>query len=82
MDECLARFDRFVGKLKEQRSIARNREEAEAGRKKDLIQKERFRRRMEEEVKIEEMNMGMKTKDFKFSNIFGIRLKLKSIKFK
>ena len=37
---------------------------------------------MEEEVKIEEMNMGMKTKDFKFSNIFGIRLKLKSIKFK
>ena len=24
---------------------------------------------MEEEVKIEEMNMGMKTKDFKFSNI-------------
>ena len=60
----------------------RNREEAEAGRQKDLIQKERFRRRMEEEVKIEEMNMGMKTKDFKFSNIFGIRLKLKSIKFK
>ena len=82
MDERLARFDRFVGKLKEELSIARDREEAEAGRKKDLIQKERFRRRMEEEVKIEEMNMGMKTKDFKFSNIFGIRLKLKSIKFK
>ena len=35
---------------------------------------------MEEEVKIEEINMGMKKKDFKFSSIFGIRLKLKSIK--
>ena len=82
MDERLARFARFIGKLKEELSIARDRQEAEAGRKKDLIQQERFRRRIEEEVKIEEMNMGMKKKDFKFSSIFGIRLKLKSIKFK
>ena len=82
MDERLARFARFIGKLKEELSIARDRQEAEAGRKKDLIQQESFRRRIEEEVKIEEMNMGMKKKDFKFSSIFGIRLKLKSIKFK
>ena len=44
-----------------------DREEAEARRKEDLIQEERFRRRMEEEVKIEEMKMEMKKKGFEFS---------------
>ena len=61
------RPDGFVGKLKEELSIASNREEAEARRKEDLIQEERFRRRMEEEVKIEEMKMEMKKKGFEFS---------------
>ena len=65
LDERLARFDGFVWKLKEEPSIASDREEAEA-RRKDLIQKERFRR-MEEEVKIEEMKMEMKKKGFEFS---------------
>ena len=32
-----------------------------------MIQEERFRRRMEEEVKIEEMKMEMKKKGFEFS---------------
>ena len=36
LDERLARFDRFVGKLKEELSLARYREEAEARREKDL----------------------------------------------
>ena len=67
LDERLARFDEFVGKLKEELSIASDREEAEARRKEDLIQEERFRRRMEEEVKIEEMKMEMKKKGFEFS---------------
>ena len=44
-----------------------DREEAEVRRKEDLIQEERFRRRMEEEVKIEEMKMEMKKKGFEFS---------------
>ena len=67
LDERLARFDGFVGKLKEELSIASDRKEAEARRKEDLIQEERFRRRMEEEVKIEEMKMEMKKKGFEFS---------------
>ena len=67
LDERLARFDGFVGKLKEELSIASDREEAESRRKEDLIQEERFRRRMEEEVKIEEMKMEMKKKGFEFS---------------
>ena len=67
LDERLARFDEFVGKLKGELSIASDREEAEARRKEDLIQEERFRRRMEEEVKIEEMKMEMKKKGFEFS---------------
>ena len=67
LDERLARFDEFVGNLKEELFIASEREEAEARRKEDLIQEERFRRRMEEEVKIEEMKMEMKKKGFEFS---------------
>ena len=67
LDKHLARFDGFVGKLKEELSIARDREEAETRRKEDLIEEERFRRRMEEEVKMEEMKMEMKKKGFEFS---------------
>ena len=40
LDERLARFDNFVGKLKEELSIASDREEAEARPKEDLIQEE------------------------------------------
>ena len=53
--------------MKEELSIASDRKEAEARRKEDLIEEGRFRRRMEEEVKIEEMKMGMKKKGFEFS---------------
>ena len=67
LDESLPRSDRFVGKLKEKLSIASDREEAETRRKEDLIQEERFRRRIEEQVKIEEMKMEMKEKGFEFS---------------
>ena len=61
------RRDGFVGKLKEELSIASNREEAEARRKEDLIQEERLRKRMEKEVKIEEMKMETKKKGFNSS---------------
>ena len=61
------RPDGFVGKLKEELSIASNREEAEARRKEDLIQEERFRTRMEKEVKIEEMKLETKKKGFNSS---------------
>ena len=69
LDERLARFDGFVGKLKEESSIASDIEGAEARRKEDLIQEDsgRFRKRVEEEVKIKEMNMEIKKKGFEFS---------------
>ena len=64
LDERLARFNRFVGKLKEKLSIESDREEAEARLKEDLIQEKSFRRRMKEELKTEEMKMEMKKKGF------------------
>ena len=66
LDERLARL-MFFGKFKKELSIASDREEAEARRKEDLIQEERFRRRMEEEMKIEEMKIEMKKKGFEFN---------------
>ena len=66
LDEGLARFDGFIEKLKKDISIASDREEAETRWKEDLILEERFRRRMEEETKIEEMKMKMKKKGFEF----------------
>ena len=62
LDERLARFNRFVGKLK--LSIESDREKAEARLKEDLIQAESFRRRMKEELKTEERKMDMKKKEF------------------
>ena len=67
LDKRLARFDGFVRELKEVLFIASEREKAEARRKEDLIQEERFRRRKEEEVKIEEVKMEMKKKGLEFS---------------
>ena len=67
LDEGLARFDGFVGKLKEDLSIASDREEAEAKPNEDLILEERFRRRMKQEAKIEQMKMEVKKNGFELS---------------
>ena len=64
LNKCLARFDRLVGKLNQELSIASYSEGAETRRKDDLIQEERFRRRMDEEMKIQEMKMEIKKKEF------------------
>ena len=53
--------------MKEEFIIVSGRDEAEARRKEDLIQEERYRRRTEEELKKEEMKMQMKKKGFEFS---------------
>ena len=53
--------------MKEEFTIVSERDEAEARRKEDLIQEERFRRRTEEELKKEEIKMQMKKKGFEFS---------------
>ena len=67
MDEGLARFDGFVGKLKDGLSIASDRQEEEAKLNEDLILEERFRRRMKEEVKVEQMKMEAKKNGFELS---------------
>ena len=72
LDERLAGFDGFVGKLKEELSTASDREEVEARSKEDLIQEEKLRRRIEEEVKIAEMKMEMKKK--MVLNLVGMKL--------
>ena len=61
------RLDGFVEKLKKELSIASERQEVEARHKEDLIQEERVRRRMEEEMTIEEIKMEMKKKGFQIS---------------
>ena len=53
--------------MKEEFTIVSERDEAEARRKEDLIQEERYRRRTEEELKKEEMKMQMKKKGLEFS---------------
>ena len=67
LDEGLARFDGFVGKLKDGLSIASDRQEEEAKLNEDVILEERFRRRMKEEVKIEQMKMEVKKNGFELS---------------
>ena len=67
LDELLVRFDGSAEKLKEELSIASDREEVGTRRKEDLIKEERFRRRMEEDVKREEMKTEIKKKDLEFS---------------
>ena len=74
--------------MKEELTIGSEREEAGARRKEDLIQEERFRRRMEEELKIEEIEMEMKKKGFEFSRYEivksdeKVRVKLPKLKMK
>ena len=67
LDEGLARFDGFVGKLKDGLSIASDRQEEEAKLNEDLILEERFRRRMKEEVKVEQMKTEVKKNGFELS---------------
>ena len=66
LNDCLPRFDGFIRNLKKGLTIVSERDEAEARQKQDLIQEERFRRRMEDE-KIEEIKMEMKKKGFEFT---------------
>lgn len=60
IDEPLARFDGFIGKLKKELSTASDKERVQARWKEDLIHEERFQKRIEEEMKIEEMKMEVK----------------------
>ena len=73
LNEGLARFDKFVRKLKDKFSIASGREDAETRWTEDLVQEERFKRRVKVEVKIEKMKMEMKFPKLKITKFEEVR---------
>ena len=69
VDECLSitnekmeRYQELVDRLKGCLEDPRQQKVAEIGKKEDEMQEERFKRKMEEELKIEEMKPEMKKK--------------------
>ena len=58
----MARFDDFVSKLEKSVKRLNDGEQAETRSKVDQEQKENFRRRYEEEMRLEEMRMEMRKK--------------------
>ena len=67
LDQRVPRFDGFVGKLKGNFLLQVIKRKQRQDEKEDTMQKEMFRRRMEEVVKIEEITMEMKRKGFEFT---------------
>ena len=64
MEEKMARFDDVVGRLKSAISNVEKKEEIKAKHEENIIQEEMFRRRMQEELKIQEMKLQMKSKEY------------------
>ena len=65
MEEKVARFDDVVDRLKSAISNAEKKEEIKAKHEENIIQEEMFRRRMQEELKIQEMKLQMKSKSMR-----------------
>ena len=63
MEEKMAHFDNVVYRLKSSISNGEKKEEAKAKHEENIIQ-EMFRRRMQEELKIQEMKLQMKSKEY------------------
>ena len=61
--EKMERYQELVDRLKGYLEDLREKKEAEIRKKEDKIQEEGFRRRIEEELKIEEMKLEMKKKN-------------------
>ena len=62
-NEKMERYRELVDRLKGCLEDLREKKEAEIRKKEDEMQEERFKRRMEEELKIEEMKLEMKKKN-------------------
>ena len=65
MEGKMARFDDVVDRLKSAVSNVEKKEEAKARHEENIIQEEMFRRRMQEELKIQEMKLQMKSKSMR-----------------
>ena len=79
-EEKMACFDNGVDRLKSAISNVEKKEEAEAKHEENIIQEEMFRRRTQEELKIQETKLQMKSKEYgktnKIVNEEGIKVKL------
>ena len=64
MEKKMARFDDVVDRLKSAISNVEKKEEIKAKHEENIIQEEMFRRRMQEELKIQEMKLQMKSKEY------------------
>ena len=64
MEEKMARFDDVVDRLKSAISNVEKKEEIKAKHEENIIQEEMFRRRMQEELKIQDMKLQMKSKEY------------------
>ena len=64
MKEKMTSFDDVVDRLKSAISNVEKKEEIKAKPEENIIQEEMFRRRMQEELKIQEMKLQMKSKEY------------------
>ena len=64
MKDKIARFDDVLNRLKTAISNVEKKEEVKAKHEENIIQEEMFRRRMQEELKIQEMKLQMKSKGY------------------
>ena len=69
----MARFYDIVNRLKSAISNVEKKEEAKAKHEENIIQEEMFRRRMQEELKIQEMKLQMKSKEYEKKDKIVIR---------
>ena len=60
----MARFDGVIDRLKSAISNVEKKEEAKSKFEENIIQEEMFSRRMQEELKIQEMKLQMKSKEY------------------
>ena len=60
----MARFDGVIDRLKSAISNVEKKEEAKSKLEENIIQEEMFSRRMQEELKIQEMKLQMKSKEY------------------
>ena len=68
MEEKMMRFDDVLDRLKNEISNAEKKEEALVKHKEHIIQEEIFRKRIQEELKIQEMTLQMKSNEYKKTN--------------
>ena len=77
MEEKIGHFDDVVDRFKSATSNVEKKKEAKAKHKENINQEEMFRRRMQDELRIQEMKLQMKSKEYeKRDKIVNVRREL------